>query len=122
MSVNSERSFGAVVREIGGNVDRIVRAELRVAVAEVLVGLRAAGEAVSLLVAGAALAAFALLFFLLSALFALALVMPAWLAALVLGMLVGAGAVVLVLAGRARLPHAIAAASPTLLSPPEPVA
>ena len=44
MSVNSERSFGAVVREIGGNVDRIVRAELRVAVAEAAADGRARSE------------------------------------------------------------------------------
>ena len=122
MSANSERSFGAVFRDIGGNVDRIIRAELRVAIAEVLGGVRAAGGAVSLLAAGAVLVAFAVLLLLQSALFALALVMPAWLAALVLGVPVGAGAVVLVLAGRARLPQAIAVAAPTLLSSPEPVA
>ena len=122
MSSLSERSFSAVVRDIGGNVDRIIRAELRVAIAEVRVGLRAAGGALSLLAAGATLALFALLFLFLSALFALALVMPAWLAALVLGAPLSAGAMVLVLAGRARLPRTIAATTPTVLSPPEPVA
>ena len=50
MSAASERSFGAVVRDIGGNIDRIVRAELRMAIAEVQVGVRAAGGAALVLV------------------------------------------------------------------------
>ncbi len=117
-----ERSFSTVVRDIGGNVDRIVRAELRIAIAEVREGMRAAGGAFVLLLGGLALVALGLLFLLLGAMFALALVMPIWAAALLIGGIVLGGATLLMIAGRAQLPHAMLHGTPAVLSPPEPAA
>ncbi len=108
MSAASERSFGAVVRDIGGNVDRIVRAELRMAIAEAQVGLRAAGGAALVLAVAAALAILALLFLLLGGMLALAQLMPAWAAALAVGGAVAVAAAGLVVAGRARMPAGLA--------------
>ena len=122
MSATDPRSFGAVVRDIGGNVDRIVRAELRVAIAEVRAGVRAAGGAILLMAGAAVCATLALLFLLLGAQLALALVMPPWLACIVVAVLIGGVAALLTLAARARLPHALVAPGPVLASLPEQVA
>lgn len=103
MSVESERSFGAVIRDIGGNVTRIIRAELRFVVAELRVGLHATSADFILVLAGALCATLAVGFLLLGAMFALALVMPTWVAALLVASLVGVVALFLLAAGRARL-------------------
>lgn len=105
MSVESERSFGAVIRDIGGNVTRIIRAELRFVVAELRVGFHAASAGLILLLAGALCATLAVGFLLLGAMFALSVVMPTWVAALLIALLVGVAALFLVVAGRARLMH-----------------
>jgi hypothetical protein len=98
-----ERSIGTVVRDIGGNVDRIVRAELRFAVAELRLRLEAfRGESV-LLVAGVAAGALAATFILLGGMFGLARVMPLWLAAMVIAVLPAAVAAALFLRVRAQM-------------------
>jgi hypothetical protein len=122
VSATDPRSFGAVVRDIGGNVDRIVRAELRVAIAEVRANLRAAGGALMLLAGAAICASMALLFLLQGLQLALARVMPPWLASLAVAVLVGVVAVSLLLIARARAPQALVAPGPALASLPEPVA
>ena len=122
MSATDPRSFGAVVRDIGGNVDRIVRAELRVAIAEVRSNARAAGGAIVLLAGAAICASLALLFLLMGAHLALALVMPPWLAAIVVAVVVGGVAAALGIAARARMPSALAAPGPALVPLPEHVA
>lgn len=102
---SAERSIGAVVRDIGGNIDRIVRAELRIAIAELRTGLEAAGGAAVLILAGAACATLAAAFLLLGAMYALALVMPTWAAALVVALVVGALSAALIAIGRDRIPR-----------------
>ena len=121
MSAASERSFGAVVRDIGGNVDRMVRAELRMAIAEVQVGVRAAGGAALVLVVAAALATLAVLFLLLGGMLALAQLMPAWAAALIVGGAVAMVSAGLLAAGRARLPPGLVAESRAPVISKEPV-
>ena len=103
MSDDPERSFGAVIRDIGGNVDRIVRAELRFAAAELRHGLNAAGAGALLVLAGALCATLAVGFLLLGVMFALSLIMPTWAAALVVALAVGVAATLLLVAGRKRL-------------------
>ncbi len=105
MSVQPERSFGAVIRDIGGNVDRIIRAELRFAAAELRQGMEAAGEGALYVLAGALCATLAIGFLLLGLMFALATIMPIWVAAFVVALLVGGGATALLVAGRSKLTH-----------------
>ena len=103
MQAMPERSIGTMVRDIGGNVDRIVRAELQFAVAELRLRLEAFGDVSMLVVAGIVAATLAALFILLAGMFALALVVPQWLAALVIAALPGAIAAALFLHSRAQL-------------------
>ena len=107
MSADIDRSFGAVIRDIGGNVNRIIRAELRFAVAELRQGVTAAGAGILVLFVGALCATLALGFLLLGAMFALALVIPTWAAALAVALTVGVAAAVLLMIGRERLLHPI---------------
>ena len=102
-----ERSFGAVVRDIGGNVDRIVRAELRVAIAELRGWLEVASGGATLILLGVACATLATAFLLLGAMFALAHVMPTWAAALLVAVAVGAAAAVLIVIGLDRIPRPV---------------
>jgi hypothetical protein len=96
------RTFGAVVRDIGGNVDRIVRAELRYAIAQLRLELGATANASRIIAAGATCAMLAVAFALLAGMFALAQVMPTWLASLVVAAASGAAAAVLIIVGRQR--------------------
>ena len=103
MHAMPERSIGTVVRDIGGNVDRIVRAELRFAVAELRLRLEAFGDVSLFVVAGVVAATLAALFILLAGMFALAQVVPQWVAALVIAALPGAIAVALFMHSRSQL-------------------
>jgi uncharacterized membrane protein YqjE len=89
MSADTDRSLGAVVRDIGGNVDRIVRAELQVALAEMRQALDFAKQVSALVVAGAVCATLTLGFFLLGVMFALSIVMPLWGAAMLVALACG---------------------------------
>ena len=122
MGAAGERSFGTVIRDIGGNVDRIVRAELRMAIAELRDGVEAAGSASQFLVAGIALAMLAAAFVLLSVMLGLGRVMPMWLAALAVSAVAGVAGVLLLLEGRARIASTFAPKPNDLVSPPETVA
>lgn len=122
MGVVSERSFGTVIRDIGGNVDRIVRAELRMAIAELRDGVDAAGSASRFLIAGIALAVLAAAFVLLSVMLALGRIMPMWIAALAVSAVAGVAATLLLLEGRSRIASTLAPKSNELVSPPETVA
>ena len=103
MSERGERSFGAVVRDIGSNVDRIVRAEMGLAVAELRLQVEAVRNVSGILVAGVVAAVLAAAFVLLGAMFALALVMPLWLAAMVAAALSAALAAALLIRFRAQV-------------------
>jgi hypothetical protein len=114
---SAARTFGAVVRDIGGNVDRIVRAELRYAVAQLRLEMGATANASRIIAAGAAFAMLAAAFVLLACMFALAQVMPTWLASLVVAAAAGSAAAVLISVGRQRFAQqrtpAVGDASPT---------
>ena len=103
MSERGERSIGAVVRDIGSNVDRIVRAEMGLAVAELRLRVEAVRNVSGILVAGVVAAVLAAAFLLLGAMFALARLMPLWLAALVVAALSGALAAALLIRFRAQV-------------------
>jgi hypothetical protein len=96
-------SIRSVVRDIGGNVDRIARTELRLAVAGLKSRIEEYGAVSVFLVAAAVSATVAGLFVLLGAMFALTVVLPLWLAALVIAVIPGAAAAALYVHGRAQL-------------------
>jgi hypothetical protein len=104
------------MRDIGGNVDRIARAELRLVVTELRQRLEAFGGVSAILVAAGVAAVLSVLFLLMAAMFALAVVMPLWAAALVIAAIPGAAAVVLFLRGHAQLIRGMPPAPRTLLA------
>jgi uncharacterized membrane protein YqjE len=115
MAAESDRSIASVLGDIVGNVQQIIRAEVRLAKVEVGEEIARAGRGGVIAAAGAVLCTMALGFMLLAAVYALALVWPAWAAALA----VGAGAAVIggvcISAGLSRLKQ-------VKLAPPKTVA
>ena len=118
MNAVPERSIGTMVRDIGGNVDRIVRAELRFAVAELRLRLEAFKSESVLLVAGVGAAALAAAFILLGGMFGLAHVMPLWLSAIVIAALPAAIAAMLYFQFRGQIARRLASKPRKLLSGP----
>ena len=92
----SGRPVSDVLRDIIGNVQEIVRSEVRLAKEEIRDEANRAKPAGLLFAVGAVAATFAALFFLLMILYALSIVMPNWAAALIvsLSMAVIAGATI----------------------------
>ncbi len=82
----SVRSVSDVLRDIIGNVQEIVRSEVRLAKEELREEARQAKPAGLLLVLGALAAAFAILFLLLAIVYALSIIIPNWAAGLVVAM------------------------------------
>jgi uncharacterized membrane protein YqjE len=101
-----EQSGGSVaglLQEIVGNIQGIIRSEVRLAKAEVKEDASAMGKAAGMLVAGAVLGIYALGILLLFAVYALAGPLPDWLAALIVGVVVAIIAAVLVKVGLDRV-------------------
>jgi uncharacterized membrane protein YqjE len=80
-----ERSFSSVMQDIVRNVQEIVRSEVRLAKTEIREEAVKAKSSAAMLGAGAVMAVFAVLFLLLATVYAFALVMPSWAAALIVG-------------------------------------
>jgi uncharacterized membrane protein YqjE len=80
-----DRSLSDVLQDVIRNVQEIVRSEVRLAKTEIREEAARAKSATLLLGAGAVTAIFAILFLLLTIVYALALVMPSWAAALIVG-------------------------------------
>ena len=93
------RSFAEIIQQIAVNIGEIIRSEVRLAKVELRDSALKASLSAGTLVAGAVLAFFALGFLLLTILFALRLVLPAWFAALIVCIGSAIVAVVLVAAG-----------------------
>jgi uncharacterized membrane protein YqjE len=81
--VERERSFSEVLQDIVGNVQEIVRSEVRLAVTEIREEVAKAKSSALLLGAGAVTGCFAILFLLYAAATLLSLIMPLWAALLV---------------------------------------
>ena len=79
----ADRPISAVLSDIMGNVQDIVRSEARLAKAEVTQELKKSASACMLTGAGLVMLAFSGLFVLVAAVAALSLVMPIWAAALI---------------------------------------
>jgi uncharacterized membrane protein YqjE len=82
---DEDRSIASVLSDIVGNIQQIVRAEVRLARTEVREEIGKAKRGLVFVAAGAATALLATVFVLLAAVYALALVWPMWVAALVVG-------------------------------------
>ena len=80
-----DRSFSGVLQDIIRNVQEIVRSEVRLAKTEILEEAAKTKSSTLLLAAGAVTAIFAIFFLLLMIVYALALVVPSWTAALIVG-------------------------------------
>jgi uncharacterized membrane protein YqjE len=98
-----DRPISQVVQDIAGNIQEIFRSEIRLAKEEVRQEGSKAARAGVVLAGGAVLGLYALGFLLLSAVYALAIALPWWLAALIVGVVVGIAAAVLIVTGRDRL-------------------
>lgn len=88
------RPISAVLQDIAGNIQDILRGELRLAKTEVGEELSKARSAGVLFGVGAAMAIFTAVFLLLAIVYALSLVVPAWAASLIVAAAVGVVAVV----------------------------
>ena len=103
MTANGERSFSAVLEGIAGNVQGIIRSEVRLAKAEIREEAGKAGTAARVLGIGALLGLYAAGFLLLAAVHALEQVVEPWLAALIVSVLAGTAAAILMRAGITRM-------------------
>jgi uncharacterized membrane protein YqjE len=97
-----DRSLSDVLQDIIRNVQEIVRSEVRFAKTEIREEAAKAKSSTLLLGAGAVTASFAILFLLLMIVYALALVMPSWAAALIVGAALAVVASVVLTAGVRR--------------------
>jgi len=98
----ANRSFADILQDVLTNVQDIVRAEVRLAKAELGEDLKRARSGGLLLGAGAVAAIFCALFLSLACVYALSLVMPEWAAALIVAALLGVAAAVTVILGVKR--------------------
>src|SRR2546430_2244712 len=102
MAQYGEKSISEVLEDIVGDVQDIIRAEVRLAKTEVREETAKAGKAAGLLGAGAVFGLYAVGFVLLTGLYALETALSPWLAALVMAGLVGVTAAILLSIGRNR--------------------
>jgi biotin synthase-like enzyme len=100
--VTPGRSFADVLRDIGHNIQEILRPEVRLAKAEIVEEARKAKPAGAWIAIGAVLGMGAVMIGLLAAVYGLSTVMPNWAAALVVSV---ASAATAALAARAGLMH-----------------
>ena len=88
----ADRTISAVLHDIVGNIQDIVRCEIRMAKTELTEELGKSRSAGVLVGIGALMLAFSALFLLLAAVYALSLLVPEWAAALIVSAGVGATA------------------------------
>jgi hypothetical protein len=114
MPYQTERSFAEVFQDIIGNVQTIIRSELRLAKTEVKEEAAKAGKAVGTIAAGAVLGLYAVGFLLVTIVRALEMVTPPWVASLIVAGVVGVGAYVAITLGRTRMKRVHAAPEKTI--------
>jgi len=103
MNRNDERSVSEVLQDIFGNVQDIVRSEVRLARAEIKTEAAKTARAAKALIAGAVLGLYAGGLLLIAAVYGLSLILAPWLAALAVGVFVAVVAASLISVGRERL-------------------
>lgn len=97
-----ERPVSDVVKDIIGNVQEMVRSEVRLARAELREEIDHATAAAKLIGIGAGLALLGGAFLLVTVALLLALVMPAWIATLIVGAALGVSGMVMLAKGRSQ--------------------
>src|SRR5687768_9034241 len=112
---NGDRSVASVLSDIVGNVQQIVRAEVRLAKTEVREEVGKAKRGLIFVAAGAAAAFLASVFILLAAVYALALVWPMWVAALVVGLVTSLTGILTLTAGLRQI-RSVSLAPPRTVS------
>jgi hypothetical protein len=103
MTVDSPRSVSSMLGDIAGSVERIARAEFRLARVEFRNEIRRLERASLLVAVGAVVASLALAFMLLAAVYALSTVMTPPAAALLVGLVAAAVSLICVTAGMKRM-------------------
>jgi uncharacterized membrane protein YqjE len=103
MNRNDERSVSDVLQDIFGNVQDIVRSEVRLARAEIGTEAAKTARAAKSLIAGAVLGLYAGGVLLIAAVYGLSMVVAPWLAALLVGAFVAVVAAILISIGQGRL-------------------
>ncbi len=98
-----DRSLGELFGDLAGQTGALVREEVALAKAELTQTATQAGKDIGVLVIGGAVAYAGLLALLAAAILALATVLPAWLAALIVGLVVAGVGALLLQRGRAAL-------------------
>jgi uncharacterized membrane protein YqjE len=105
-TLTEEPTLGALVHDLSQQIPELIRSELRLAQAEVAEKGKRAGLGIGMFSAAGLLAFFGLAGLLTSAIIALDLVMAAWLAALLVALVLFAAAAVVALAGRKQVEQA----------------
>jgi uncharacterized membrane protein YqjE len=101
--MDGEQSWSEILDRIVSNVQEMIRSEVRLAKSEIKEGGQTAAKAGISLVAGAALAFYAGWFILLCIVYALTLVLAAWLSALIVGAVLALAAFLALRAGVNKL-------------------
>jgi len=102
-NMQNNRSVTEVLQDIVANIQEIVRSEFKLARTEIGEQATRAAKSSAPLGSGIVLAPYALGFILLAIVYALEMVVAAWLAALIVGVAVAVVAAILVSVGRKRL-------------------
>jgi uncharacterized membrane protein YqjE len=103
MTIQNGRSVPEVLQDIVGNIEEIIRSEFRLAKAEVKQEASEAAPPLKMIVVGAAIGFYALGFLLFTLVMGLATVVATWLAALIVGAVLGLIALVLITTASKRL-------------------
>ena len=101
-----EPTLGALVNQLTTQVPELIRSEIRLAQAEVAEKGKRAGLGIGMFSAAGLLAFFGLATLITTAVLALDLVMPAWLAALIVAVVLFAGAGIFGLLGKSKVEEA----------------
>lgn len=105
MTGEGERSIATVLRDIIGNVQQIVQAEIRLARVDVRDEVVKARRSATLLLVGGAVSVLALGLVLLAGVYALSIVVAPWLAAVIVGTAAAGVGAVIIAAGVKQMQH-----------------
>jgi len=113
-TAKDDRSLGELFTDLAGQTGALVREEVSLARAELTAKATQAGKDVVTLAIGGAVAYAGALAILAGVILALATFLPAWLAALIVGVIAGVAGITLLQRGRAALAHLDVAPRQTL--------
>jgi hypothetical protein len=105
-SVTDDPTLGALVHDLTQQVPELIRSELRLAQAETAEKGKRAGLGIGMFSAGGLLAFFGIACVIATAILGLSHALPGWLSALMVGLVLLAGAAVMALAGKKELEQA----------------